>query len=97
MEVCLKGCLDMMMLCACCLSICILKHTHTRARAHAHTPIHSNVHTVTCLKVAISVIFYRQLVFNDDDTVSTEDLHSLFAQHKQRDVIQTINNNLLKV
>ena len=27
MEVGLKGCLDMLMLCACCLSICILKHT----------------------------------------------------------------------
>ena len=27
MEVGLEGCLDMLVLCACCLSICILKHT----------------------------------------------------------------------
>ena len=32
MEVVLKGCLDMLMLCACCLFICTLKH----ARTHTH-------------------------------------------------------------
>ena len=28
MEVGLEGCLDMLMLCACCLLLCTLKHTH---------------------------------------------------------------------
>ena len=39
MEVGLEGCLDMLMLCACCLFICSLKHTHvhTNIRAHPHT------------------------------------------------------------
>ena len=29
MEVGFEGCLDMLMLCACCLLLCTLKHTHT--------------------------------------------------------------------
>ena len=40
MEVGFEGCLDMLMLCACCLFTCTLKHTHTGARARTHT-IHS--------------------------------------------------------
>ena len=37
MEVGFEGCLDMLMLCACCLFICSLKHTHTHT--HTHTEL----------------------------------------------------------
>ena len=44
MEVGLEGCLDMLMLCACCLFICTLNtHTHTQTHTHTHTHISTNI------------------------------------------------------
>ena len=42
MEVGLEGCLDMPMLCTCCLSLCIYTHIH----------IHTHTHTITSIKMA---------------------------------------------
>ena len=47
MEVGLEVCLDMLMLCAWCLSICILKHTRARTHARTHTRTHTHTHAYT--------------------------------------------------
>ena len=40
MEVGFEECLDILMLCACCLSICILKRKHTRTYTDVYTHTH---------------------------------------------------------
>ena len=43
MEVGLEGCLDMLMLCACCLVRCTLnRHIHTHIHTHTHTHTHTH-------------------------------------------------------
>ena len=52
MEVGFEGCLDMLMLCACCLLQCTLKRTHTHT--HTHTRTHTYTHTQTHARTHIS-------------------------------------------
>ena len=60
-EVGLSGCLDMLILCARCLSICILRHTHTRANTHTHTHALNKYYNllVTIITIYISALADR--------------------------------------
>ena len=56
MEVGIEGCLDMLMLCACCLFICTLKHTQTHTNTHnKHTQTHAHKHTQTHTNTYIQI------------------------------------------
>jgi len=57
MEVGLKGCLDMLMFCACCLFICILKHTHSHT--HTVTFVRIHTHTSNCIPVFCWIWFWQ--------------------------------------
>jgi len=52
MEVGLEGCLDMSMLCACCLFICALKVKHT----HTHTSIYKLYIIVNIVQFTLDII-----------------------------------------
>ena len=66
MEVGFEGCLDMLMLCACCLLLCTLKHTHT----HTHTHTRTHARTFSTIVVLFTTPKLNSLGARTDHTTS---------------------------
>ena len=75
MEVGLEGWLDMLMLCACCLFICILKHTFSRKMFYANiNSAHLKCFLVFQLIASVTIpksSLICHIIYNQQSTFST--------------------------